>query len=49
MLIEQDRIPIGIDHRQTGRPGSRFVSFRDQGHTISFELFLQITDVGERL
>src|ERR1700740_2839365 len=48
MLIDQNRVSIGIHGHETGRPCRVLVRLLLQLHPLCLQLALQHTDVGER-
>src|SRR5437870_4551885 len=48
MLIDEDRVSIGVHGDEAGRPRCALVRLLLQLHPLCHELALQIADVGER-
>jgi hypothetical protein len=49
MLVEQNRIAVGIFDHETRRTGRFFVRFRLECYPFCFELPLEITNIRERI
>src|SRR5262249_12243849 len=47
VLIDQNRIPIRIDHHEIRRASGCFVGFRGELNSLALQLALQLANVGE--
>ena len=47
VLVNQDRIAIGIDDHKACRPGRAFIRFTRECHALILEFPLQVADVRE--
>ena len=49
VLIDQDRVSVGVHQHQRGRAGGGFLGFGSEGEAFSFEVFLNLANTGFKL